>query len=279
MKNESEVKELGFSEYGDSDGKTVIYFHGAPGSPAESSLFEAYAKQHDLRLVCYDRFAIDPALQGQAYYQYLADVILSDSQGKPVDFIGFSIGCQAAIQTCVYMGNKVRGVHLISAAAPLDTTDCLNEMAGKMVFSIAMKYPVIFSLLSYWQALLAKFVPSVLGKMLFASATGKDQVLSEEAEFKQYITPILIHCFGTNLKGYIREIRQYVTPWSQVVINCTSSTYVWHGSSDNWSPLGMAYYLKETLPAAQSLEQMDGLSHYSCLYAAAPKICAQLGQG
>jgi pimeloyl-ACP methyl ester carboxylesterase len=265
-----------FLQYGNPEGETVIYFHGAPGSPEESSIFDEHAKKQNLNIVCYDRFSVDSSLQNQDYYKYLADVILDKANGGQVDIIGFSIGCHAAIETSLYLGNTVREMHLISSAAPLDGAGFLNGMAGEMVFSIAIKSPAIFTLLSYWQALLAKVAPSILFKMLFASAMGEDKLLSKTDEFKDYINSILIHCFNTNVKGYIREIKQYVTPWKSAVLKCSVVTHIWHGTSDNWSPVSMAEYLKENIQTSQNLDLMSGLSHYTCLYAAAPKICSQL---
>jgi len=270
---EDELKSV---EYGNLDGKTVIYFHGAPGSPDEASIFDEHAKKHDLNIICYDRFTIDSSLQNKAYYKYLAKVIIDKANGGQVDIIGFSIGCHAAIETSLYLEGTVRQLHLISSAAPLDAADFLNDMAGKMVFSIAMKHPTIFTLLSYWQTFLAKVAPSVLFKMLFASATGEDKSLSKTADFKGYISPILLRCFNTNIKGYIREIKQYVTPWKESIHKCSVRTHIWHGTSDNWSPTSMAKYINENIPTSSNLELMEGLSHYTCLYAAAPKICSQL---
>lgn len=265
-----------FLEYGNPEGKTVIYFHGAPGSPEEGSVFDEHAKKHNLNIICYDRFSIDTSLHDKAYYQHLANVIIDKANGEQVDIIGFSIGCHGAIETSLYLKDTVRELHLISSAAPLDGADFLSGMAGEMVFSIAMKHPAIFTLLSYWQTLLAKIAPRVLLKMLFASAVGEDKALSETAEFKGYISPILRHCFKNNIKGYIREIRQYVSPWKESVLSCRANTHIWHGTSDNWSPVGMAKYLRQNLSNCSNLELMAGLSHYSCLNAAAPKICAQL---
>lgn len=267
-----------FLEYGSPEGKTVIYFHGAPGSPKECSIFDEHARKHNLNIVCYDRFSIDHLLQNEDYYKYLADVIIDKANGEQVDIIGFSIGCHAAIETSLYLENTVREMHLISSAAPLDGADFLNGMAGEMVFSIAMKHPAIFTLLSYLQTILANIAPSVLFKMLFATAMGEDKLLSKTAEFKDYISPVLTHCFNTNVKGYIREIKQYVTPWKGSVLKCSTNTHIWHGASDNWSPVSMAKYLKESIPTSQSLDLMMGLSHYTCLYAAVPKICLQLGK-
>jgi len=263
-------------EFGNRDGKTVIYFHGAPGSPDEASVFDEHAKKHGLNIICYDRFSIDSSLQNKAYYKYLANVIIDKANGEQVDIIGFSIGCHAAIETSLYLEGTIRELHLISAAAPLDAADFLKGMAGKMVFSIAMKQPAIFTLLSYWQTVLAKVAPNVLSKMLFSSAMGEDKKLSKTPDFKDYIRPILIRCFNVNVKGYIREIKQYVAPWKESLIKCSANTHIWHGTSDNWSPVSMAIYLKENIPSSSSLELITGLSHYTCLYAAAPKICSQL---
>jgi pimeloyl-ACP methyl ester carboxylesterase len=267
---------MNFLQYGNPEGKTVIYFHGAPGAPEEGSIFDEHAKKHNLNIVCYERFSIDSSLQGQDYYKYLANIIIDKANGGKVDVIGFSIGCHAAIETSLYLENIVREMHLISAAAPLDASDFLNGMAGEMVFSIAMKHPAIFTLLSYWQTLLVKIAPSILFKMLFSSAMGEDKSLSKTAEFKDYMNPILIRCFNTNVKGYIREIKQYVTPWKGSVQKCSVNTHIWHGASDNWSPASMAKYLKEAMSTSTSLTLMTGLSHYTCLYAAVPRICAQL---
>ena len=269
---------LKFVEYGFPEGKTVIYFHGAPGSPEECSIFDKHAKENGLNIICYDRFSINSSLQNQAYYQKLANVIIDKANGKQIDLIGFSIGCHAAIETSLYLQGRVRTLHLISAAAPLDAADFLDGMAGKMVFLMAMKHSTMFTLISYWQALLAKLLPNVLFKILFASAVGKDKELSKTSSFIDYITPLLRRCFNVNAKGYIREINQYVMPWKESVLKCNINTHIWHGTSDNWSPINMANYLKDNIPAFVNLETMQGLSHYTCLYAAAPKICSQLAK-
>jgi hypothetical protein len=41
----------------------------------------------------------------------------------------------------------------------------------------------------------------------------------------------------------------------------------------------MADSLANIITSHVSIEKMEGLSHYSCLYEAAPKICTQLSKG
>jgi len=273
MITESKLK---FVEYGNPKGKTVVYFHGAPGSPDECSIFDKQGKESGLNIICYDRFATELSLQGKDYYKNLADVIKVKVDEDKVDLIGFSIGCHVALETSLYLGDQVRNLHLIAPAAPLDEGDFLDDMAGGVVFSLAMSYPAVFTLLSYWQSLLAKVTPNLLFKIVFASAAGQDKELTRSRDFGQYITPILKSCFTKSLKGYIRDINQYVAPWNLRINECKVNTYIWHGASDNWSPVSMAKYLADMIPGCKNTEVMEGLSHYSCLFESAPKICQQL---
>lgn len=265
-----------YSEYGDPDGKMVVYFHGAPGSPEEALVFEECAKEHNLNIICFDRFSIDASLQNKNFYNYLANIISEKAKGQKIDMIGFSIGCHAAIETSLYLQNSIDELHLISAAAPLDGADFLNKMAGKSIFYLARHHTMLFKIVSVLQSYAARFFPEFVFKLLFSSAVGEDVHLSQTHEFKHYITPILQKCFVVNLLGYLREVKQYVMPWKNSVKQCAVPTQIWHGGSDNWSPVAMAKYLKSHMPNATHLQLFDNLSHYSCLIAAVPLICKQL---
>jgi len=268
---------LNFSQFGSDNGKTVIYFHGAPGAPEECAIFDLYAKEQGLTFICFDRFFGDYSIAGEAYYQFLAQEISKQAAGKEVDVIGFSIGAFIALQTCRYLGNGVRSLHLISAAAPLDAGGFLETMAGKRVFQLAKTAPTLFVLLSYWQGLLALLFPNTLFRLLFAGAAGDDKALSVDRAFQSGITQVLRACFIGRVQGYVRDIRAYVRPWKDTLSDIGVNTHIWHGAEDNWSPVAMAEYLALTIPGCTSTEVFNGLSHYSCLYRAAPEICRQLG--
>lgn len=268
---------LKFSQFGSDNGQIVIYFHGAPGAPEECAIFSPYAKEQGLTFISFDRFSVDNSLAGEAYYQFLAEEISKHAAGKQVDVVGFSIGAFIALQTCRYLGNGVRSLHLISAAAPLDAGDFLESMAGRQVFQLAKTFPALFALLSYWQGLLTWLSPKALFRLLFASAAAGDKALSVDQEFQSAITKILRSCFMGRVQGYVRDVRAYVQPWKDTLSGIDVNTQIWHGAEDNWSPVAMAKYLASAIPGCASIEIFNGLSHYSCLYRAAPAICRQLG--
>ena len=267
---------MDFSEYGNPAGKPVVYFPGVPGSPYESSIFDAPARAQGLRIICFDRFAINPSITGADYHRHIAQAISETVQGARVDFIGFSLGTHAALEVSTLMPGQIRSLHLVCAAAPLDGGDFLDEMAGKAVFSLAKRSPGLFQWLVKWQALLAKRAPQMLFRMLFASAQGQDRELVKSPDFRALICQVLQQCFAQGASGYTRDIQQYLKPWSASIFASEANICLWHGTADNWSPFAMSAYLAERFSRKARLERMERLSHYSCLYTAAPIICARI---
>ena len=255
-----------------------MYFHGVPGATSEGMVFDADAKANGLKIICQDRFAIDGTVTSADYFQLLADDIRQLAQSKKVVFVGFSMGAFVALQVCRLIPNQVHSLHLISPAAPLEGGDFLEKMAGRQVFLLARKWPVLFRMLSYWQALLVRLVPIGLFKILFATAVAGDKTLASKPEFRKFIVGLLKESFGQNLQGYMRDILAYVTRWRSTLTKVNVKTHLWHGVQDNWSPCAMSAYLKQEIPVFTKIHWMDGLSHYSCLYAAAPIICQLIRQ-
>ena len=270
---------LSFRQFGAENGRLVVYFHGVPGAPEECGVFDSLAKAHGLTLICFDRFAIAPTLKGEAYFTRLANEINALAAGRPVDFVGFSIGAFVALQTCRHMAGGVRNLHLVSAAAPLEAGDFLGAMAGKAVFRLAQKRPAFFVALSYWQSLLARLAPKALFRLLFASATGADKALAAEPDFQLGMINVLKSCFLGNVGGYTRDVLAYVRPWNSSLAEISTPTHLWHGTEDNWSPVAMAEYLKAAIPSASTITLFNGLSHYSCLHRAMPEIAKRLAEG
>lgn len=260
-------------ECGDMGGKPCIYFHGAPGAVEECQLLDLAAKRGNRHIICFDRFSIDTNLSGAAYYKFIADAITAKVGNQKIDLIGFSIGAHVAIELNQILAGQVDELHLISAAAPLGAGDFLPHMAGKPIFDLAKNRSSIFSILVYFQSLIAKISPLMLFKMLFASASGSDKALIEQTEFKNFILPILKQSYTYSGRGFVRDVRLYVN-WQMDLIDNNAATYIWHGESDNWSPVAMADYLENEFSQAK-LINFPELSHYSTLYEVTKQIFAQ----
>lgn len=265
--------------YGAEAGPLAVYFHGAPGGPGECARFDDEARARGVRLVCIDRSAVAADLEGEPYFQSLAREVDALAGAGPVILIGFSLGAFVALRTAPYLAARVAAIHLVSAGAPLESGDFLDGMAGKAVFRMAGRSPRLFRRLSRVQGWLTAHAPGVLFRMLFASAAGRDRDLAGDEGFRTEIGAVLKGALACGADGYVRDVEAYVRPWASRLAEVTADTRIWHGSHDNWAPPGMAHRLQALVPGVSRIEIMPGLSHYSCLFEAAPRILSEAGLG
>lgn len=242
----------------------TIYFHGVPGGPRELTLFGAPVPDgwH-----APDRSGLHPRLDFAEHCDALADEVRALAGGAPIRLAGFSLGAFIVLQVAHRLPDLRLTIDLISAAAPLQTGDYLDHMAGKPVFATATRSPALFGAMAAGQALAARLAPTRLAAALFASAQGEDRALAGNAAFHGTMAMILLNGLGHGRTNYVREIAAYVRDWATILPDIRHPVTLWHGAEDNWSPPAMVEVLAKRLPNVVALHRMPGLSHYSTLRA------------
>lgn len=261
-------------------GVKFVYFHGQPGSPDELDLVRPGAWRRSPDLFVPDRATDRPDLALSPYLDHLAEAIVRRFPEGPIRLVGFSLGCFVAIEVALRLaeraGDRDLSLDLISAAAPLGLGDFLPDMAGGMVFSLTSRWPVLFALLTRIQGGLARLAPGALFDQVFANAAGADADLVLRPQFQETIRGILAHSLAHGARGYSREIAGYVAQTPEGVTRLTQPVTLWQGLADTWTPPTMAVALAAAGPQTRTLRTFPGLSHYSTLQAALPKIFAAL---
>lgn len=243
-----------------------VYFHGVPGGAAELNLFGAEIAARVSHFVVAQRdFVATPEQTDR--FTLMATAIRNEYPNRPIRLVGFSMGAAAVLRVATVLGSQIERIDLVSAAAPLTLNDYLGKMAGASVFRCARNHPGAFGLLSKGQSWLAKASPSTLYSVLFSSAQGADMKLRDDPQFKAIMVSQLRNYLSISLDAYRYEILSYVRDWSQLLPQVTQPVSIFHGHSDNWSPVEMATDLAAKLSNCQRLEIMDGCSHYSALKA------------
>ena len=177
-----------------------------------------------LWLLSPDRMATAPELQGDDYFQHLAQGVRSQVGSQRIDVVGFSIGAFVALQVCRHLGAQVRRLHLISAAAPLESGHFLPHMAGRTLFRLARSSPGWLDTHTSVQRLLARRAPQLLLRLMFSTARGDDRALVVDPIFRRWITPLLQGCLVDHRPGYLRELRAYAAAWSSTLPTMTVPT-------------------------------------------------------
>jgi pimeloyl-ACP methyl ester carboxylesterase len=244
--------------------RQIVYLHGFPGGPEEVQAFGSFT----LPIYAPDRRHDAPHLDFPAYVDHLTQSVRAQFPQGPITLIGFSAGARMALDLGVKLEGRVNEIILISAAAPLQSRDFLKGMAGRLVFGVAQHSPVTFRALTWMQSQLARFAPGRLFQSVFASAQGVDIALRADATFNQVIQSVIIKTLQLGSVSYRREILAYVAPWADLLPRVKAPVTLWHGTVDNWTPIGMADVLEAALPNVHAVHRLSGLSHYSTLRAA-----------
>lgn len=215
----------------------------------------------ELASVCADRSADRPDLAASAYFDDVTARVDRYASGRAVHLIGFSLGARAAIEVAARTTGQIARIDLISPAGPLDGSDHLDLMAGRMVFALAGMHPRIFGALAAVQAWVARRRPELLYASLFR---GTDDPDLADDDVRHRVIALLQRGYSRGAEGYRREVLAYVTPWSDVPQRVEAATVIWQGTKDSWTPLPMAERLLTLLPNAE-LSLVAGKTHYGTL--------------
>lgn len=238
----------------------VVYFHGMPGGPGEWLLLAPAALQEGA--IAPDRNSPDRA-----------GPPLVDLPDKVV-VIGFSLGAPTALAFARHQGERVKALHLVSPAAPLQLGAFLGDMAGGALFALAARRPRLFRMVVEAQRLLARHAPALLLGRLFATARGGDAALWAEPTFRNGMARVLREGLGRDSRGFAAEVEAYVADWrGELGQPLARPVTIWQGSADNWTPPAMGEALHASLPGSR-LVMLEGCSHYSALQAALARIAA-----
>lgn len=243
----------------------LIYFHGIPGSADELALFKSKTANQTKRFDRLDRNFTDQAVTKSEHFRALARRINEKFPHEPLKFVGFSLGASAALRVAPLLGDQVAEIDLISAAAPLDLGNYLDDMAGATLFRLARTSSIPFHLSAKIQSLIARKAPGFLISMLFHSAQSGDRALLNNPTFNAEMSQILRQCLGEGLPTYIREIELFTQDWADELDAIHQPVRLFHGVQDNWSPPAMARDLAARLSDCEEVIFFDGLSHYSAL--------------
>lgn len=253
-------------QYGDPEGVKIVYFFGVPGSPFEASIFNDSALTVGINVIALDRAVSDSSMSNEDYLQELCRRVVDASGDHPIRLVGFSIGASIALRVAAILGNKVEAIYLLSPAAPLEIKGNTEGMgAGRYTFLLAERYPTLFAIFGWYQALLSRFSPAILLRLLFSGSRGKDAELMANPDTRIWLENIQKTCFRDGISVYDRDVKLYVEPWSEILCAISSRVSIWHGEADNWAPIAMSDYLDVHLENVVLLKKCNELSHYSCL--------------
>lgn len=263
-------RKLAWAEYGDPDGRPVLYLHGGPGSrvPVVPDQNET-ATAAGIRLVCVERpgFGESTRHPERTLLDWADDVAIFTAalgMGR-FSVIGYSAGGPHALVCAARLADRVTRAVAVGCGVPWDLPELAAQMdwPRRMLRLLAQRAPWLLRL-TYRSLPDPRTHPEKLTRKLLAGLPPPDrEVLARPEIFRlgvEHTAAGLQHGFD----GMADEVCLLASPWGFDLKDLAVPVTLWCGTEDTAAPLGQAEYLAGHIPDAE-LRRIQGEGHL-CLF-------------
>ena len=262
-------RQLGYAEYGDRNGRLVLWHHGTPGARRQIPLTaRRAAKRLGIHLVCVERPGVGDSTNHRYHCirEWADDAIAVVDHLGHDDFavVGLSGGGPYALACAHAFPDRVRVVGLLGSVCPLVGP---NGAPGSSVVGLAVTFQGILDpLRSLLGAGIFLAIQPVIplghfALRLYASRmpAGDQKVFADrdmEAMFLDDIANARARRFG----AVAHDAALFGRPWGFELDEVDAPVFWWHGDADNLVPLAHAEH-SVTLLRASRLDVRPTESH------------------
>jgi pimeloyl-ACP methyl ester carboxylesterase len=259
-----------YYEYGDPDGRPVIFYHGT-GSHVHVMLIHNAALKYSFRIIVPDRpgVCLSDFKPGWTLLDYTRDISdLADYLGvKKFGAIGISGGGPSLMATAFSIPDRLDFVVDLACAMPLyrdremikylGTMDRFYARIGAQLPLWLFKIP--FSILGLQQKLLKN--PKMFARMMSSSMCASDGLLFEHPDLQYLFMRDFQELFRQGAKGPSYDAQLVYRDWGFRLEDIKTHIEVFHGTDDKWVPFVFSEYLAKTA-ADVRLNPIKGEGHF-----------------
>ena len=161
----SDGRRLSFAEFGDQQGKPVLYFHGFPGSRLEARLADRISRQSQIRFIGIDRpgYGLSSCKVARTISDWADDVVqLADTLNiGQFSILGVS-GGGPYVAACAYqIPHRINLVGIVCGMGPVDVPGLTRDMPWtyRRGLHIAARFPKIATALYLFSAFFFRYYP------------------------------------------------------------------------------------------------------------------------
>lgn len=253
-------RKLCYTEYGDSKGKPLFYFHGWPSSRLSGLEADVAAKKLGVRVISVDRpgFGWSDFKENRTLLDWPNDVCeLADKLGiKKFSVMGVSGGGPYA-SVCAYkIPQRLLSSGIVVGLAPTWIKGNLDGMSlsYKLSWQSYPKSRFFQKTAALWAYLFYKYLGFLSSNYSFMAK--EDQKLITK-DFRSGMNQRILDAFNQGIKGPAWDLYLYTKDWGFDLRDITTKVYLWYGASDRNAPLAMGKYYASQIPGSK-LMILDG---------------------
>jgi pimeloyl-ACP methyl ester carboxylesterase len=236
-------RALGYAEYGNRAGATLLYFHGHPGSRLEARFLAASACRAGVHLVGVDRpgMGLSTYQRRRRLLDWPDDVVqLADHLG--IDcfaVLGFSGGGPYALACAYRIPHRLTGCGLVASVAPLGLGMALLARTLPWVVTLAVRR--LFADPERAQRSLRRFARRWIEQ---------DQHALNQPGVAELMAAALAEAFRQGTRGAAHDGTLLGRPWGFLLGDIgLPNLHLWHGELDREVPVAAIRVVAAELPS------------------------------
>jgi pimeloyl-ACP methyl ester carboxylesterase len=254
----SDGRRLGFSEYGDTHGQPLMYFHGWPSSRLEAGMAAAAAQSLNMRIIAPDRpgFGLSDFKSARELRDWPADVVeLADALDLDrFSIMGISGGGPYAVACALEIPQRLFAAGIVSGSGPADTPGFVDAMRPQnlRLLNVGRRAPWLVRILAWQEVRAMRRDPDGYFEALSIDLPMPDQEVLARDEIRECLLKAGLEAFRRGSRGAALENSLYAKSWGFNLQEITKEIHLWHGERDINSPPAMGRYLASSLPNCRS---------------------------
>jgi pimeloyl-ACP methyl ester carboxylesterase len=252
-------RQLGFGEYGSTEGVPMVYFHGWPSSRLEAGAMHGLCSEMGVRVIAPDRpgFGLSDFLPGRTFLDFAADIAqLTDHLGlQRFPVLGMSGGGPYALACAHRLAERLTSVLLVCSVGPADAPNATQGMVAinRWLLAMARRFPRIAGCVA--QACLWTIWREghqVIPKQIEVRLPPADHLALASEEFRQALIASSTEALRHGVRAAATEGLLYARPWGFSLKEIQAPVFLWHGEMDVVVPPTMGHYLADTIPGCRA---------------------------
>ena len=275
----SNGRSLTVYDAGDPDGRPILFHHGTPASGKPFDPHIAFALEHGVRLISYDRAGYGNSTRhaGRAVFDVVRDVeAIADALAlERFATWGLSGGGPHALATAAGLPHRVVAVASVASIGPPDPTDLdLTEGMGEgniVEFGLAREGEEALRphLEHEVTGIDGLDVPSFIAAMRPFLSDLDAKAL--DGELGTFVLNSFRRSLAEGVDGWVDDDLAFVQPWEFELEDITAPVLVVQGRQDLMVPWSHGEWLARNLPAAESWLREDQ-GHLTLFVSVVPAI-------
>ncbi|MEO8612440.1 MAG: alpha/beta hydrolase [Chloroflexota bacterium] len=260
---------LGYTEYGNLEGKALFYFHGHPGSRLEARFWATQAEQMGIRLIGVDRpgMGLSSYKIGRRFLDWPVDVVqLADTlQIDRFSVAGFSGGSPYALSCAYRIPNRLLACGVVSGVGDVSLfLAFLSQWLPWLVLPLTRRF---FQDQERAEKTLARF----------AERWGEpDRKSFQQPGIKELMAASLVEATRQGAKGAAYDGTLLGHSWGFNRKEITlPAVYLWHGELDTSIPVATAREVAASIPQCKAMYYPNE-GHISLIVNHAQEILSKL---